>query len=57
MLFGGYLLYDTQKIIHHSERDATYDPVNMYVISLSLSLDQFCCVNWDSLFSLTLNTC
>ena len=28
VLFGGYLLYDTQKIIHHSERDAAYDPVN-----------------------------
>jgi hypothetical protein len=31
VLFGGYLLYDTQKIIHHSERDAAYDPVNRYV--------------------------
>ena len=29
VLFGGFLLYDTQNIIHHSERAATYDPVNM----------------------------
>ena len=29
VLFGGFLLYDTQKIIHHSERSTSYDPVNM----------------------------
>ena len=29
VLFGGFLLYDTQKIIHHAEHDHRYDPVNM----------------------------
>lgn len=29
VLFGGFLLYDTQKIIHHAEHDHHYDPVNM----------------------------
>lgn len=28
VLFGGYLLYDTQKIIHHAETQSYYDPVN-----------------------------
>ena len=28
VLFGGFLLYDTQKIIHHAENDRDYDPVN-----------------------------
>ena len=29
VLFGGFLLYDTQKIIHHAENDRQYDPVNL----------------------------
>lgn len=29
VLFGGFLLYDTQKIVHHAEHDHHYDPVNM----------------------------
>ena len=29
VLFGGFLLYDTQKIIHSSETGTNYDPVNM----------------------------
>ncbi len=29
VLFGGFLLYDTQKIIHHAENSPHYDPVNM----------------------------
>ena len=28
VLFGGFLLYDTQKIIHLAENSRTYDPVN-----------------------------
>jgi FtsH-binding integral membrane protein len=28
VLFGGYLLYDTQKIVHHAENQSYYDPVN-----------------------------
>ena len=28
VLFGGFLLYDTQKIIHHAENDPHYDPIN-----------------------------
>lgn len=31
VLFGGFLLYDTQKIIHHAENDRHYDPINRYV--------------------------
>ena len=29
VLFGGFLLYDTQKIVHRAEHDHHYDPVNM----------------------------
>lgn len=29
VLFGAFLLYDTQKIIYNAERGASYDPVNM----------------------------
>ena len=29
VLFGGFLLYDTQKIIHNAERATYYDPINM----------------------------
>ena len=29
VLFGGFLLFDTQKIIHRAENDLRYDPVNM----------------------------
>ena len=29
VLFGGFLLYDTQKIVYHAEHDHHYDPVNM----------------------------
>jgi len=29
VLFGGFLLYDTQKIIRHAEHDNQYDPINM----------------------------
>ncbi len=29
VLFGGFLLYDTQKIIHRAENSPHYDPVNM----------------------------
>ena len=36
VLFGGYLLYDTQKIIHHAENMPYYDPVNM---SIGIYLD------------------
>ncbi|XP_064395325.1 growth hormone-inducible transmembrane protein-like [Halichondria panicea] len=36
VLFGGFLLYDTQKIIAHAERDNHYDPVNM---SMGIYLD------------------
>ena len=36
VLFGGYLLYDTQKIIHHAENMSYYDPVNM---SIGIYLD------------------
>ncbi len=28
VLFGAFLLYDTQKIIHNAENRAHYDPVN-----------------------------
>ena len=28
VLFGGFLLYDTQKIIYHAESAQKYDPVN-----------------------------
>lgn len=28
VLFGGFMLYDTQKIIHHAENDPKYDPIN-----------------------------
>ena len=28
VLFGGFLLYDTQKIIHNAENKPRYDPVN-----------------------------
>ena len=28
VLFGGYMLYDTQKIVHHAENDVKYDPIN-----------------------------
>jgi len=31
VLFGGFVLYDTQRIIHSAEKSPTYDPVNMYV--------------------------
>ena len=31
VLFGGFMLYDTQRIIHSAEKSPTYDPVNMYV--------------------------
>ncbi len=31
VLFGGFMLYDTQKIIHHAENDVTYDPINRSV--------------------------
>ena len=30
VLFGGFLLFDTQKIIHHAENAVSYDPVNRY---------------------------
>ena len=33
-LFGGFLLYDTQKIIHHAEQDGYYDPINRWVRSV-----------------------
>ncbi|CAI8014718.1 Growth hormone-inducible transmembrane protein [Geodia barretti] len=36
VLFGGFLLYDTQKIVHHAEHDHHYDPVNM---SMGIYLD------------------
>lgn len=29
VLFGGFVLYDTQRIIHGAEKNHTYDPVNM----------------------------
>jgi FtsH-binding integral membrane protein len=29
VLFGGFLLYDTQKIVYHAEHDHHYDPINM----------------------------
>ncbi|XP_065919020.1 growth hormone-inducible transmembrane protein-like [Dysidea avara] len=29
VLFGGFVLYDTQRIIHSAEKSPTYDPVNM----------------------------
>jgi len=29
VLFGGFLLYDTQKIIRHAEQGTFYDPINM----------------------------
>ena len=35
VLFGGFMLYDTQKIIHHAENDHTYDPVNRYNSSIT----------------------
>jgi len=31
VLFGGFVLYDTQRIIHSAEKSPNYDPVNMYV--------------------------
>ena len=29
VLFGGFVLYDTQRIIHSAEKSNNYDPVNM----------------------------
>ena len=29
VLFGGFVLYDTQRIIHGAENSNSYDPVNM----------------------------
>lgn len=36
VLFGGFMLYDTQKIIHHAENDHHYDPINR---SMGIYLD------------------
>lgn len=36
VLFGGFLLYDTQKIVYHAENDHHYDPVNL---SIGIYLD------------------
>jgi FtsH-binding integral membrane protein len=36
VLFGGFLLYDTQKIVYHAEHDHHYDPINM---SMGIYLD------------------
>lgn len=36
VLFGGFMLYDTQKIVHHAENDHHFDPVNR---SMGIYLD------------------
>ena len=36
VLFGGFVLYDTQKIVFNAKRKAVYDPLNE---SLSIYLD------------------
>ena len=38
VLFGGFVLYDTQRIIHGAEKNHTYDPVNMYVLVLEVNV-------------------
>lgn len=32
VLFGGFMLYDTQKIIRDAERKPSFDPINAYVL-------------------------
>lgn len=36
VLFGGFMLFDTQNIIHHAEKDRSFDPVNR---SLGIYMD------------------
>ena len=32
VLFGGFMLYDTQKIVYHAQNDHHYDPINRYTV-------------------------
>ena len=41
VLFGGFMLYDTQKVIHHAEHDRTYDPINRSVLHGLLSVRNY----------------